>query len=102
MLNLYSGLIVVPQAVVDELSAVNILYQRLNNLVNNGQVIIEDIDYGTEAYDLFSEFTEFPKNGRRIIGNGEAMVLALAKTQNGIVASNNLRDIVDYVKEMKL
>lgn len=38
----------------------------------------------------------------KIIGKGEAASLALAKEKNGIIASNNLKDIASYVSEFGL
>lgn len=37
-----------------------------------------------------------------VIGHGEAVSLALAKSENGIVASNNLKDISQYIEEYHL
>ena len=48
------------------------------------------------------EMTNTPKNGNTIIGKGEASALALAKECDGIVASNNLRDIMQYINEFRL
>lgn len=43
-----------------------------------------------------------PPVGVKRIGKGEAAAIALAKTYNGILASNNLKDISRYVKKYKL
>ena len=75
------------------------LKSRVDQLIEGGQAQIVDINFDTEAYELYYRLTEAPTNGHRIIGKGEAACLALAKTENGIVASNNLRDIRDYVTE---
>lgn len=37
-----------------------------------------------------------------IIGKGEASCIVLAKIKNGVLASNNLKDICWYVKQYKL
>ena len=36
------------------------------------------------------------------MGDGEAAVIALTRENNGVIASNNLRDVKDYVKEYDL
>lgn len=38
----------------------------------------------------------------RIIGKGEAAAIALAKTYDGILASNNLKDVAKYVTKYEL
>jgi len=60
------------------------------------------IDSGTETYDLYFQLTVAPTKGRVVIGKGEASAIALAKAKNGIVASNNLKDIGSYIKDFKL
>lgn len=40
-----------------------------------------------------------PKDGLKIIGNGEAAGIAMAKHRNGILCSNNLRDIIPFIKK---
>ena len=46
--------------------------------------------------------TENPEPGHREIGDGEASAIALAKIKNGILASNNFRDIKQYIDEFCL
>ena len=46
--------------------------------------------------------TENPDQGHKIIGEGEASSIALAKVKNGIVASNNFNDILTYINEYSL
>ena len=46
--------------------------------------------------------TQHPGEGHKIIGNGEASCLALAKEEKGIIASNNLCDICEYINEFGL
>lgn len=60
------------------------------------------IDFGTEAYDVYYQLTAKPELGHEIIGKGEASSIALAKQHDGIIASNNLKDISLYVKEIRL
>jgi predicted nucleic acid-binding protein len=101
---MYPGRVVIPKPVYDELSRPGIshLKERLDTLIHNGQVRIEDIQTGTETYDLYYQLAILPATGHAIIGAGEAASIALAKTNNGIVASNNLKDVMAYVLELGL
>lgn len=60
------------------------------------------ISVDSEAYYLYHKLTVTPDNGHKVIGPGEAASIALAKIHNGIVASNNLRDISSYIDEFGL
>lgn len=53
-------------------------------------------------YKLYRKLTSHPNTGHKIIGRGEAASIALAKEKQGIVASNNLKDISAYVREYNL
>ena len=100
MLKLFKGRIVLPQAVVDEISRVNHLYSKLEQYINNGDVKVQDICVQDEAFKYYQKFTVSPEKGYKVIGEGEAAVLALAKAEDGIAASNNLRDIKRYIDDL--
>ncbi len=51
---------------------------------------------------MYHKLTTSPDEGYKIIGPGEAASIALASVHNGVVASNNLKDIALYVKELGL
>jgi predicted nucleic acid-binding protein len=104
LVKLYPGRVVIPKQVYDELSHPSIpqLKARVDTLISNNQVTLVSIDTGTSAYTLYYQLTESPKKGHVIIGKGEAASIALAKDNNGIVASNNLKDINPYVEEFGL
>lgn len=103
---LYQGQIVIPKAVYDELSypspSIQVLRQRIDKMLQNNEAELRNIDASSEAYSLYDEMTSHPRSGHKIIGNGEAACLALAITENGIIASNNLKDITDYIEEFSL
>lgn len=101
LVSLYPGKIVIPKPVYDELSYPGIahLKARIDTLLVAGQAHIESITTNTETYNLYYQLTVKPKSGHVIIGKGEAASIALAKTNDGIVASNNLHDIKSYIKE---
>lgn len=101
---LYPGKVVVPKPAYDELSYPTTphLKQRIDHLVNNRQVSLATIDVNSDAYVLYQKLTMSPDSGHKIIGPGEAASIALAKAYNGIVASNNLKDISLYISEFSL
>lgn len=101
---LYPGKIVVPKPVYTELCRPNTphLKARVDALVAKGQVTIQEIDVTSEEYQTYYQLTEAPEAGHKIIGNGEAASISLAKHNGGIVASNNLRDIQVYITEFGL
>lgn len=94
---LYPGRIVVPTYVRQEISRVPNIFNRLNMMSANKQIAFEGINVGTEEYNDFVEMTTNPQKGMKIIGKGEAACIALAKKHQGIIASNNLKDIMPYV-----
>lgn len=99
---LYPGQVIIPKQVYDELSYVPHLQARVDTLLNRGDVSVMEIQAGTEEHQLYTEFTRKPKPGHAVIGRGEAASLALAKSENGIVASNNLKDISQYIADYGL
>lgn len=56
---------------------------------------------GTEEYKLYTSLVR-GKKGQKMIGRGEAGGIALAKTYNGILASNNYKDIAPYIEKYNL
>lgn len=104
LVQLYPGQIVIPSEVLAELSFPGIahLKARINLMIKNKDVKLASIQTGTEEYQLYRKMTAKPEPGHVIIGKGEAAAIALAKVQDGIVASNNLRDVTVYVSEMGL
>ncbi len=101
---LYPGRIRIPGPVYAELSNPGIahLKVRVDAMVSAGQAEIVDIIVGTEEYKVFYKLTAEPDTGQKLIGKGEAASIALAKKSDGIVASNNLSDINDYIKGFHL
>ena len=102
--SLFSGKIIVPQEVYNELSYSKIdhLKKRLDVLLNSGDAIVRQIMIGTAEYNSYLKMTTNPDKGYNIIGKGEAAVIALASVSGGIVASNNLKDVAAYVADLGL
>ena len=76
--------------------------RRVNELCLSGDVSTKEILINTNEYKLYYELVISPPKGEKIIGKGEAAAIALAKTYNGIIASNNLKDISKYVYKYNL
>ena len=100
---LYSGRIVLPDPVYQELSNPSIphIKQRADKLISTNVASVQQIVTGTEEYDLYSSLIKGIK-GEKQIGRGEAAGIALTKTYNGILASNNYKDIALYIKRYHL
>lgn len=101
---LYPGRVVMPKPVYDEIDRPNLSWMkaRVDAMINNGELAVINLPAGTEEFDLYYKLTENPDKGHKIIGAGEASSIALAKAKKGIVASNNLRDILPYINEFSL
>ena len=104
---LYPRRIVIPGRVYAELSHpglnhIKALRAQTDALVQSGQAVVRSIITGTGTYALYYKLTQNPDAGHKVIGGGEAAAIAMAKDCGGIVASNNLRDILDYVREYDL
>ncbi|MBN2794151.1 MAG: hypothetical protein JXR88_02000 [Clostridia bacterium] len=101
LLKLFPGRIIVPNQVYKELSHPSIPHigEKINKLKDDNEIEIKDIVVGSEEYKLYIEMTLRPDAGVKTIGDGEAAALAHAKVSNGIVASNNLRDVMYYVEK---
>lgn len=100
---LYGGKVVLPEPVYQELSnpCIPHIKQRADALINDNIASVQEIKADTEEYKLYSALIRGEK-GQKSIGRGEASGIALAKTYNGILASNNHRDIDCYIKKYNL
>ena len=100
---LYGGKIVLPEPVYQELSNPGIphIKKRVDIMINSKDISVKTIDTDTEEYQLFTTLIRGEK-GKKSIGRGEAGGIALAKTYNGILASNNYKDIAPYIKRYNL
>lgn len=101
---LYPGKTIIPRPVYTEICKPTIphLKARIDTLLNQNLVTIQEISIDSEEYEIYYQLTEAPKENHKIIGNGEAASISLAKKYGGIVASNNLSDIQDYISEYHL
>ena len=99
---MYSGKIVIPKEVYNEIDRPTIphLKARIDQLIANGSAIVMSMDINSEEYSLYRELTTFSRN--KLIGSGEAASISLAKKHNGVLGSNNLRDVGYYVNKYSL
>ena len=99
---MYSGKIVIPKEVYNEIDRPTIphLKARIDQLIANGSAIVMSMDINSEEYSLYRELTTFSRN--KLIGSGEAASISLAKKHNGVLGSNNLRDVGYYVNKNSL
>ncbi len=102
VLQLYAGRIAIPQQVYEELSRVPFMKSRVDTLWRAGRVKLYEITADSEDGAFYLKLTTKPDRGYKIIGRGEAAAITLAKRFNGILGSNNLRDILPYIQLFKL
>ena len=95
--------IYIPYEVYEEFDRPHIqnLKNRVDNLIDKGFVKIVKFDTDTEDYLLFMKLSSnyFSDN---TIRKREVAVIAHAKKHNGIVASNNTKDVMPYVEKYNL
>ena len=99
---LYSGRIILPAQVYDELKRVPHLLARVDALKNRGDLIVDNMEVGSAEYHDYLRMITMPDPGTRIIGKGEAAGIAMVKERGGTIASNNLKDISSYVEKYGL
>ena len=78
-----------------------IIINNFEKMKESGNVFIDEIEYGTEECKLYTYLTQSSANNKKI-GDGEAAAIALVKCNNGVLASNNMRDISYYIDEYGL
>ncbi len=98
VLQLYAGRIGIPQQVYGELRKVHFLKDRVDALVKANRVVLYQIAAGTDTGSLYLKLTTAPDEGYKIIGSGEAAAIVLAREHHGILGSNNMRDILPYIR----
>ena len=78
------------------------LKDQVDKMIQDGDATVKSIIADTDAFDLYIKMTCNPDPHHKIIGKGEAASIVLAKENDGILASNNLRDVSQYVTEYNL
>lgn len=100
---LYGGKILIPEPVYQELANPSIphIKRRVESLLSNRIAMVKQIELDKEEYKLYRSLINGSKSVKAI-GKGEAAGIALAKIYNGILASNNYRDIAPYIEKFNL
>jgi len=98
---LYHDRLVIPYETYSELSKVLRLKSRADAMLASKQIQLENILIGSPEFALFNELTN-PQVGQKAIGSGEAACIALSYFYNGTLASNNMRDVAEFVKKFGL
>ena len=78
------------------------LKRKTDSLIARKDIIVNRIIFGTPEAELYMKLTTNPEVGYKIIGKGEASAISLAKYNDGILGSNNMRDIRTYIELYKL
>ena len=101
---MYCGKIVIPQEVYSELSNPHIshLKARVDQMIASGAAEITQISVDSNEFKTYSKLALEVNPSVKLIGKGEAACIALAKESGGVLASNNLRDISQYIAEYGL
>jgi len=102
ILQLYAGRIGIPQQVFLELRKVHFMKDRVDGLLKAKRVMLYQITAGTDSEDLYVKLTTNPDKGYKLIGSGEAAAIVLTMQHNGILGSNNMRDILPYIQLFNL
>lgn len=99
---LFKGKIVIPEQVYAELDrpAIRFIKTKLDDFIKITDAKIQTVETNSDEFNLYLKLTS-GKNCK-VIGKGEAICISLAKIKNGVLASNNLRDICWYVKQYNL
>ena len=99
LIHCFGNDMIIPRQVYNEMSSVPHLQQKIDVMVSNGNLTIEDLLVGSEENNLYLDLTDYTRSGKLpLIGKGEAAAIVLSKKNNGILASNNFRDVKFYVK----
>ena len=97
LIRLYKDRIFLSQQVYREIVRIPSLKIKVNQLIQSKEFTLSDFQVGSPEHILYTELTKNPIKGRKIIGNGEASVICVAKCRDGIVGSNNFKDIWEYL-----
>ena len=99
LIHCFGNDMIIPRQVYNEISSVPHLQQKIDVMINNGNLAIEDLLVGSEENNLYLDLTDYTRSSKLpLIGRGEAAAIVLSKKNNGVLASNNFRDVRYYVK----
>lgn len=73
------------------------LVKYYNFLINDGFVEIGELDFSSPEWNTYNLIRRGFWTDGNMIGRGESAAMALAIENNGIVASNNLSDVLEIL-----
>jgi predicted nucleic acid-binding protein len=97
IIQLYKNRLMLPQQVYDEMNRVPYLKRKVDMLITYKHISVVQIELGTPEAELYIKLISRPDAGFKLIDKGEAAAISLAKNRDGILGSNNLKDISTYV-----
>jgi predicted nucleic acid-binding protein len=97
--------IIIPEQVYNELMDYNtptIVKTNFKKL-KEGFVETKEIEFASQEYTTYKSIEKgfWSKTGK-VCGSGESAAMALAHLNNGIVASNNLSDVEEYIESLDI
>ena len=103
-LMILDGNIVIPQNVYNELkkSRKEDFIEQVDRIIKAKIAKVQDIDLYSDTGELYFKFSTLGDGELLPVGKGESAAMALAVSNNGILASNNLKDVMPYVKKYGL
>jgi predicted nucleic acid-binding protein len=103
LVQLFSGRMYLPKEVEKELSYPRLppyFSSSIARLIKSRDLfVVLAFDVNSDEYGFYLQLTQ---NGAKSIGPGEAAALVLARYNNGVIASNNFKDVSSYVREFNL
>ena len=93
--------IIVPAVVAHEIlkkGTPQHIKDNFNDLVKSDFVEVRGMEVGSPEHEIFNDI----KRDHEFMGDGEAAVIALTQENGGVIASNNLKDVKDYVDDYDL
>ena len=102
LVDLFGGRMVLPRVVYDEMSSLSWMKREIDILTMNNIIEVRDICVGTKEFDTYIQLIKEPEDGFKVIGGGEAAALSFVICGQGILASNNYKDIGQYIRRYGL
>lgn len=98
------GHIIIPQHVYDELKKARKedFIEQVDRMIQAKLARIQDIDLYSDADELYFKFSGLGDGELLPVDKGEAAAMALAISNGGVLASNNLKDVAPYVKKYNI
>lgn len=95
--------IIIPKQVYDEFQKSNIdkIIRNLKKLINDKFIEIYDFEINSPEHLMYMGLKKGNLTDKKL-GKGESAALAITSMQEGILASNNTKDVITVVKEWNL